>query len=208
MLDKIDLIINEALLDNQMDWQLHNCKIQQEEINIQKKQDFLYHYDRLSEEIKQEHPLTPDLLKQFATPMTAQQASELLGLTADILVEPFYIKFVGSVVIFSERLQIALRLHWTNTLKSAQAIYAPSLDLAKTQAAQACQWLLPVDILCKNNTINLWAYDENDEKIAIHAPRYTALPPAQALFLLHQLDRHKTQFDFVTQAIVDRIVAD
>lgn len=111
---KIDpnaIILAEALADKTILWQIHNCKISKKTVTQDLPQPFLYHYDSLDDAVKQTHPLTPALLSQFNTAMTASQAAQLIGIDAALLSSPWHVKVIGSLVVFSEALQLAVRLH-------------------------------------------------------------------------------------------------
>ncbi len=115
---KIDpnaIVLAQALTDTAISWRIHNCKISKKTVAQDLPLPFLYHYDSLDEVIKQANPLTPTLLAQFNTPMTADEAAQLIGIEKELIASPWHVKVTGSLVVFSEALQLAVRLHWTNT---------------------------------------------------------------------------------------------
>jgi len=63
------LILSEMLTDTSIPWQIHNCKIQQHIVTREQPLPFLYHYDSLSDALKETLPLTPALLAKFDTKM-------------------------------------------------------------------------------------------------------------------------------------------
>ncbi len=156
--------LSELILDEAQSWQVHNCKLIKNECHRQGTLPFIYHYDRLSAELKKEFPLTGRLLANFNKPMTAKQACQLIGIDTNNIANPFFIKITGSLVIFCEPLQLALRLHWSNTAKNEDAIYCQNEQQAVEQAIQKWQFFGRVDTLYKlkekNSLINIGVYDE------------------------------------------------
>ena len=110
------------LLTPQTPWQVHNCKVTERICHQHGTLPFLYHYDRLDDEQKQQYPLTPALLSQFNQPMTADDAKQLLantyGIHDDIsdinsndmnsgdishmfnIVNPWFVRVAGSAVLY------------------------------------------------------------------------------------------------------------
>jgi hypothetical protein len=123
VIDPNAIILAEALTDKAISWRIHNCKISKKTVTQDMPMQFLYHYDSLADSIKQAYPLTPTLLAQFNVPMTADKAAKLIGIDAALLTSPWHVKVTGSLVVFSEALQLAVRLHWTNTGKATEQLY-------------------------------------------------------------------------------------
>lgn len=141
-IDPNAIILAQTLTDTAISWRIHNCKISKKTVTQELPMLFLYHYDSLDDSVKQAHPLTPALLAQFNTPMTADAAAKLIGITSDLLASPWHVKIIGSLVVFSEALQLAVRLHWTNTGKSTQQLYTQSATEAITAAFKDWQFLV------------------------------------------------------------------
>lgn len=143
-IDPNAIILAEALTDKAISWQIHNCKIIKKTVTQDLPLPFLYHYDSLDDAIKQTHPLTPELLLQFNKPMSAHQAAKLIGIDEEVLTSPWHVKIIGSLVVFSEALQLAVRLHWTNTGKETQQVYTKDAADAIIAAFKDWQFFLVV----------------------------------------------------------------
>ena len=146
------LWLNELLIDASAKWQVHNCKITDQTVTQEATLPFLYHYDTLSADLKAAHPLTPALLKRFNEPMTAAAAAQLLQLPSDTIPAPWQVKVIGTLVLFSESLQIAIRLRFTNSAKALEPIYVSDRDQAVTQAMQNWHFFSDVFVLNKGAT--------------------------------------------------------
>ncbi|WP_227669413.1 hypothetical protein [Psychrobacter sp. NG254] len=204
------IILADALTDKTIAWRIHNCKISKKTITQDLPLLFLYHYDSLDEAIKQTHPLTPALLAQFNTPMTAQAAAKLIGIDAALLASPWHVKIIGSLVVFSEALQLAVRLHWTNTGKETQQIYTKDEADALTNALKEWQFFGRVDILYKNNKLPLVSIDEQRTSAKSILPLdassdYQLLPAAHALIVIAKLEADKTTLPWFENAILERL---
>ncbi|WP_227672192.1 hypothetical protein [Psychrobacter urativorans] len=211
--NKIDpntIILAQALTDTAISWRIHNCKISKKTITQDMPLLFLYHYDSLDDSIKQAYPLTPVLLAQFNTPMTAAAAAKLIGIADDLLVSPWHVKVVGSLVIFSEALQLAVRLHWTNTGKSTQQIYTQSAEEAVTAAFKDWQFFGRIDVLYKNGKQTLVSIDEasddDEQLLAIDTSAdYQYLPATHALAVIAKLEADKAELPWFETAILERL---
>ncbi|WP_201526722.1 hypothetical protein [Psychrobacter frigidicola] len=204
------IILAQALTDTAISWRIHNCKISKKTITQDMPLLFLYHYDSLDDSIKQAYPLTPVLLAQFNTPMTAAAAAKLIGIADDLLVSPWHVKIVGSLVIFSEALQLAVRLHWTNTGKSTQQIYTQSAKEAVTAAFKDWQFFGRIDVLYKNGKQTLVSIDEasdDDEQLITidTSADYQYLPATHALAVIAKLEADKAELPWFETAILERI---
>lgn len=207
--------LSELLLDEAQGWQVHNCKLIKNDCHRQGTLPFIYHYDRLSAELKQQFPLTRQLLANFNQPMTATQACQLIGIDNNSIANPFFVKITGSIVIFCEPLQLALRLHWSNTAKNEDAIYCQSEQQAIGQAIKKWQFIGRVDTLYRLSSKNapqiIGGYDkfakseEESYYILPVADNYQFMPYRFAGQLLTEINHYLEKFVWVRQTIVDRI---
>lgn len=204
------IVLAEALTDTTISWRIHNCKISKKTVTQDLPLPFLYHYDSLDDAIKQTHPLTPTLLAQFNTPMTAAEAATLLDISNDLLSSPWHVKVIGSLVVFSEALQLAVRLHWTNTGKETQQIYTKDAEDAMTAAFKDWQFFGRVDVLYKNDKQTLMSIDEqgNTEEplLTIEASAdYQQLLASHALTVIAKLEADKVELPWFDTAILERL---
>lgn len=204
------IILAEALTDKAISWRIHNCKISKKIITQDMPLPFLYHYDSLDDSIKQTYPLTPSLLTQFNTPMTADEAAKLIGIDKALITSPWHVKVIGSLVVFSEALQLAVRLHWTNTGKDTQQIYTTNKADALTAAFKEWQFFGRIDVLYKNAKpvlINIDEQAENNEQIlTIDASSdYQFLPATHALVVIAKLEADKADLPWFETAILERL---
>ena len=204
------IILAEALSDKAISWRIHNCKISKKTITQDMPLPFLYHYDSLDDSIKQTYPLTPSLLAQFNTPMTANEAAKLIGIDKALITSPWHVKVIGSLVVFSEALQLAVRLHWTNTGKDTQQIYTKDEADALTAAFKEWQFFGRIDVLYKNTKQTLISIDEqaeNDKQIlTIDASSdYQFLPATHALVVIAKLEADKGELPWFESAILERL---
>ncbi len=213
MKNKIDpnaIILAEALTDKAISWRIHNCKVSEKTITQDLPLQFLYHYDSLEDAIKQANPLTPKLLSQFNTLMTASEAAKLIGIDAGLIAQPWHVKVTGSLVVFSEALQLAVRLHWTNTGKATQQIYTQNQADAMVAAFKDWHFFGRVDVLYKNDKQALISIDEenvdNDTFITFMASSdYQYLPATHALTVIAKLEANKSELSWFEAAILERV---
>ncbi|MGM8897894.1 MULTISPECIES: hypothetical protein [unclassified Psychrobacter] len=203
-------ILADALTDTTISWRIHNCKISEKTLTQDMPLAFLYYYDSLDDAIKQTHPLTPALLAQFNTPMTASEAAKLIGIDKALITSPWHVKVIGSLVVFSEALQLAVRLHWTNTGKATQQVYTKDADDAMTAAFKEWQFFGRVDVLYKNDKQDLVSIDEqsaNDEPLIIinASTDYQQLLATHALTIVAKLEADKAELPWFEAAILERI---
>ncbi|MEL0619102.1 hypothetical protein [Psychrobacter proteolyticus] len=214
-IDPNAIILAEALTDKAISWQIHNCKIIKKTVTQDLPLPFLYHYDSLDDAIKQTHPLTPELLIQFNTPMSAHEAAKLIGIDEELLTSPWHVKIIGSLVVFSEALQLAVRLHWTNTGKETQQVYTKNAADAIIAAFKDWQFFGRVDVLYKNNKQILISIDElNPNTQALPAESlltieassdYQQLLATHALAAIVKLEADKADLPWFDKAILERI---
>lgn len=204
------IILTDALTDTTISWRIHNCKISEKILNQDVPMQFLYYYDSLDDAVKQANPLSPALLAKFNTPMSANDAAELIGIDKALIMSPWHVKVMGSLVVFSEALQLAVRLHWTNTGKATQQIYTKDADDALKAAFKEWQFFGRVDVLYKNDKQTLVSNDEqniSDEPLlTIDASTdYQQLLATHALTLIAKLEADKAELPWFEAAILERI---
>lgn len=209
-IDPNAIILAEALTDKAISWQIHNCKIIKKTVTQDLPLPFLYHYDSLDDNIKATYPLTPALLAQFNRPMSAREAAKLIGIDEALLSSPWHVKIIGSLVVFSEALQLAVRLHWTNTGKDTQQIYTKNEADAITTAFEDWQFFGRVDVLYKNAKQTLISVDEQDTQseslLTIEAKSdYQQLAATHALAVIVKLEADKADLPWFDKAILERL---
>lgn len=203
------LNLTQVLIEPDYQWRIHNCKISDKTLTQDLPLPFLYHYDRLTDEIKQKQPLTPQLLAQFNTPMMAKAAADLLGVDAAMISAPWHVKVTGSLVVFSEALQLAVRLHWSNTGRQAEPIYTKTKEDALIAAFKDWQFFGRVDVIYKNTNQALISIDDRQTAEAVlpilPSNEYQKLPATHALAILTTLEEHKSKLPWFEAAILARI---
>lgn len=214
-IDPNAVILAEALTDKAISWQIHNCKIIKKTVTQDLPLPFLYHYDSLDDAIKQTYSLTPELLLKFNTPMSAHEAAKLIGIDKELLTSPWHVKIIGSLVVFNEALQLAVRLHWTNTGKETQQVYTKDAADAITTAFKDWQFFGRVDVLYKNSKQTLISVDEQNPNtqalsaeslLTIEASSdYQQLQATHALAAIVKLEADKTDLPWFNKAILERI---
>ncbi len=210
---KIDpnaIILAEVLTDKAISWRIHNCKVSEKIITQDLPLPLLYHYDSLEDAIKQAYPLTPKLLAQFNILMTANEAAKLIGINKESITQPWQVKATGSLVVFSETLQLAVRLHWTNTGKATQQIYTQKETDAMAAAFKEWHFFGRIDVLYKNNKQALISIDEEslDDQPFITfmaSSDYQYLPATHALTVIAKLEANKSELPWFETAILERV---
>ena len=214
-IDPSAIILAEALTDKTISWQIHNCKIIKKTVTQGLPLPFLYHYDSLDESIKATYPLTPALLTQFNTPMSAHEAAQLIGINKEALSSPWHVKIIGALVVFSEALQLAVRLHWTNTGKETQQVYTKEESEAVLTAFKDWQFFGRVDVLYKSDKQTLISIDEQSattESLVAESlltidtgSSYQQLLPTHALAVIVKLEADKADLPWFDKAILERL---
>lgn len=204
------IILSTALTDTAVSWRIHNCKVSKKTITQDLPLQFLYHYDSLDDVIKQAHPLTPKLLSQFNTLMTATEAAKLIGIDTALIKSPWHVKVTGSLVVFSEALQLAVRLHWTNTGKATEQLYTKDAADALLAAFKDWQFFGRIDVLYKNAKQALMSIDEravdHEQVLTIDANAdYQYLPAPHALLVIAKLEADKAELPWFEAAILERL---
>ena len=161
----IDLLA--LITDTMPHWKVHRCQVTDGVISQHLPMKFIYHYEYLSDLLKLQHPLNGQLLASFDRLLTREQFAQMLGIHLHQVVNPWQIKFAGKLVVFYQHPDIALRLHWVNTIKTFEPIYlqsklsqAESLPYAIDNAFTNWQ-ITGVEIIQKNPQVEL-VYDSDD----------------------------------------------
>lgn len=161
----IDLLA--LITDTMPQWKVHRCQVTDGVISQHLPMKFIYHYEYLSDLLKLQHPLNGQLLASFDRLLTREQFAQMLGIHLHQVVNPWQIKFAGKLVVFYQHPDIALRLHWVNTIKTFEPIYlqsklsqAESLPYAIDNAFTNWQ-ITRVEIIQKNPQVEL-VYDSDD----------------------------------------------
>ena len=161
----IDLLV--LITDTMPHWKVHRCQVTDGVISQHLPMKFIYHYEYLSDLLKLQHPLNGQLLASFDRLLTREQFAQMLGIHPNQVVNPWQIKFAGKLVVFYQHPDIALRLHWLNTIKTFEPIYlqsklsqAESLPYAIDNAFTNWQ-ITGVEIIQKNPQVEL-VYDSDD----------------------------------------------
>lgn len=152
------LAILPFLGDNLAHSRLHRCQITDYIIDKQLPMKLIYHYERLSEALKAEIPLQGQLLANFDKLMSQAQFAQLIGISADKLTQPWQLKFNGKLVLFFEQPEIALRLHFSNTLKPFEIVSSKNLEAAVAASFENWQWVDTVEIVSKDPHLSVFAH--------------------------------------------------
>lgn len=210
------------LLTPQTPWQVHNCKVTERICHQHGTLPFLYHYDRLDDEQKQQYPLTPALLSQFNKPMTADDAKQLLanthGIHDDIsgtnnmlsIVNPWFVRVAGSAVLYQPELLLALRLHWQSSTQPLQPIYCQEQDTALRLAIDGWSLYGRVDVLYQGNlplSLNM-TYGDGDtlSHLIPKSGAYQLLPTHYAISLLTELNENLNALFMLDNAIKTNVL--
>lgn len=210
------------LLTPQTPWQVHNCKVTERICHQHGTLPFLYHYDQLDDEQKQQYPLTPALLSQFNQLMTADDAKQLLantyGIHDDIsgannmlsIVNPWFVRVAGSAVLYQPELLLALRLHWQSSTQPLQPIYCQKQDTALRLAIDGWSLYGRVDVLYQGNlplSLNM-TYGDGDtlRHLIPKSGAYQLLPTHYAISLLTELNENLNALFMLDNAIKTNVL--
>lgn len=125
--------------------------------------------------------------------MTAKQSCQLIGIHEDEIAQPWFVKLIGSIVIYHEPMQLAIRLHWSNTNKQFDSIYCSDEQQAMQLAMENWQFVGRVDTLYKQDKQPLAVYDEQAKNLdsaqylVPESDTYIQMPANFALSLFEQL---------------------
>lgn len=205
-----DTFILQELITDDLPFRVHNVKIDTFVCQKDLPMMFLSHYDRLSDDIKAEHPLDITLLKRMNDKMTTQEVCTLLNLPTNALRPATHLKIAGSSVIVLDDFPLALHLRFTNTAKENQAIFSTD-NIASLVREEASKFLLcsSVNVLHKNPAKTLISIDlEDDEFIITPSESYTRLPNSHSLAttqILNTLNSKSPQaLAYLKNAIIDK----
>lgn len=200
------LILQDLLKDHDIFWQLHNCKLINTTAVFDAPLPLYTHYDNLSDEQKDAHPLSFELLKHLNSPLTIAEVANLTGINQANFKKAWQIKYIASVVVFCETLQLALRFHISNTAKSAQAVFVAEQEKAWTNECERWQAFGVVDILYKG-THALYSHAQEDELSLPTLPHYQTLPSPHSLSVLELLNQKSAHLVSIDKGIQDRLLA-
>lgn len=189
-------------------WQIHRCGLITSLISQNEPIKLLYHYELLSDEQKQQHPLHGALLKQFDQKLDRQQFAKLLNIDISHVKQPYQMKFYGKLVIFCQNPEVALRLYWTNTLKAFEIIDQKDAKTALQQAFTYWQFIDNVEFINKNPQLQFMVTGQDDSILwqSQQTAQFEALPSAVALDLqkmLMQSDKSALWFEHIYQSCLD-----
>lgn len=199
------LILQDLLKDDGLIWQVHNCKLSQQKIGTDTPLPFYVLYDTLDDDKKQAHPLSFELLKRLNEPMTTEQVANLLGATPSDFKKSYQIKYIASVVVFCETLQLALRFHISNTAKAMQAVFVAEQEKAWANECERWQAFGVVDVLYKG-THALYSHAQ-DEVVLPALPHYQTLPSPHSLSVLELINQKSAHLASIDKGIQDRLLA-
>ncbi len=200
------LSLNQIVADDSTPWQVYNCKIVDKTVTQDAPLPFLYHYDALPDDIKAAHPLTADLLKQFQTLMSAKAVASLLNIDEGFINVPWQVKVTGTLVMFCERLQIALRLKFTNTAKTLDPIYSKTAEEALKIAMSDWHFYGDVFVLNKGATPLVVIDSDDNWASVVQSGEYQGLRTVYALPILAELETVKERLTVLDEAIQLRLV--
>ncbi|WP_019520551.1 hypothetical protein [Faucicola boevrei] len=124
----------DFISDNIMDWQVHRCQVTNALVSQNEPMKLIYHYEQLDNALKAEKPLNGALLKRFDDVMIREDFAKLLNIDINKVAKPYQLKFEGKLVVFCQNPEVALRLHWTNTLKNFELLCHDNLQNAVENA--------------------------------------------------------------------------
>lgn len=176
------LQLQSLLTDKHVDWQVHNCKLVRHHIGCDQALPFWAQYDGLEEEVKRTIPLNKALLHRMNDRLTVRQSAQLLGIDEKLFKTTWHIKYIGRAVIFSPTLSLAVRFYFSNTAKTAQVMYVPTLQEALFLQSQKWQAFGVVDVLYKNSLPLVSV--QNDVLTIDRLAIYQSLPDAHSLSIV------------------------
>lgn len=192
----IDLLA--LITDTMPQWKVHRCQVTDGVISQHRPMKFIYHYEYLSDLLKLQHPLNGQLLASFDRLLTREQFAQMLGIHPNQVVNPWQIKFAGKLVVFYQHPDIALRLHWVNTIKTFEPIYlqsklsqAESLPYAIDNAFTNWQ-ITGVEIIQKNPQVEL-VYDSdetNGTQSILPSTQFVPVPTTLANWMIAYFQSH------------------
>ena len=205
-----DRFILQEVLTDDVPFRVHNVKIDKFICELDLPLVLLAHYDRLSDELKAQKPLT-DFFGRMNDKVTTAQACAIFGVSPDSLSPATHIKITGTTVIVWDDFPLALHLQFTNTAKDSQT--TDERDITQAVADEIDNILLSgnVNVLHKNTAKELVSVDlSDDEFIITPSDSYTRLPNSHALATTQILNhiRHTTPqaMAYLNHALRDKIM--
>lgn len=202
-------VLQEVLTDN-VPFRVHNVKLDKFICEQDLPLMLLAHYDRLSDELKAQKPLT-DFFGQMNGKVTTAQACAIFGVSPDSLRPATHIKITGTTVIVWDDFPLALHLQFTNTAKDSQT--TDEHDITQAVADEIDNILLSgnVNVLHKNTAKELVSVDLSDDEFVItSSDNYIRLPNSHALTTTQILNhiRHTAPqaMAYLSHALHDKIM--
>lgn len=200
------LIVQEVLLSDELEWKVHNCKLSQMSCEMDAPISLLEHYQGLPDELQDTNNLSFEVLKRLNDKMSVDEVAHLLNMDKRLFKKPYQIKYVGKAVIFCERLQIALRFHFSNTAKPYQAVFLSNKKDALELESQNWRAFGVVDILYKGQE-SLASLDKDGDVSVIESnPNYQSLPAEHSLAILHLLNEVRSEFGYLSERIFEVVM--
>lgn len=204
-----DTFILQEILTSTAPFRVHNVKIDKFLCQQDLPMMLLAHYDRLSDELKAQKPLS-NFFMQINNKVTTQEACQIFGVSFNELRPATHIKFTGTSVIVWDEFPLALHLQFTNTAKDSQTSDKPTQEAILEQTKRL---LLSgnVNVLHKNTAKTLISVDLSDDEFIITPnDTYTRLPNSHALattqILNHLKDTNPNAMAYLEQALVDKVL--
>lgn len=199
-----DRLVLQALLGDDTLWRVHGCKLLQALCEQTTSLTLLEHYHGLSEQSKDSVVLDFEVLKRMEEPMDAQTAASVLGLELESFDKPYKIKYIGRAVVFCETLKVAVRVHFSNTAKSAQTVFL-SKSAAIAQEVRAWCVFGAVEILYKGQGVLVSVDNTGDEWFLSPQSDYQVLPSEHSLAVLSLVNEHRSLFWHLDEAIALKV---
>lgn len=181
----LDLI--NFLDDTLANWQVHRCQLVEANISQARPMPLIYHYEALADDLKAQYPLQGQLLKRFDQAMSREEFAAGLGIAPQAVPQAWQLKFTGKLVLYHAQPDVALRLHWTNTLKDFLPIYQTDLATAVAQSFDHWQWVGAVEVVNRDRAwqlVGALAQDTASGEQAVWQlavdTQFSALPPLLA----------------------------
>ncbi len=205
------LILQELLCDEEVPFRVHTARVEKFVCESDLPTLFLTHYDALSDEIKNQHPLTTELLQKTLTKVTAKQACQILGVTEGTISPKTHIKIVGKIVLVLDDLPLALRLTFTNTAKENQIVSSGEIQSLVEQEANLCLFSGAVDVLYKNSKQPLVSVcDTKDDYPIPVSEKYLCLPNSHSTAtttLFNEFKARTPKLAYLNDAIASAVMA-
>lgn len=136
-------------------WQIHRCQLVEASISQTRPMQLIYHYEALPDATKAQYLLQGQLLKRFDEVISREDFAAGLGIAVQEVPQAWQLKFTGKLVLYHAQPDIALRLHWTNTLKDFVPIYQADLATAVAQSFAHWQWVRAVEVVNRDRAWQL-----------------------------------------------------